>query len=124
MVVAGFAFYRMQTPRPRTESAPVPAVVPTIPRAIQSEPGVTHRNDRVASAPWSIHIVKVDRTRQDLAFYAPLATGTVLGVNLISEQARDIPPAMGRARHVPQAMLERRLSIVNGWHSSGWHHVG
>ena len=97
MVAAGFVFYRMQAPRPRTESASAPAVVSTIPRAFPSEPGVTHRHEQVASAPWSIHIVKVDRTRKDLAFYAPLATGTVLGVNLISEQARDIPPGMGRA---------------------------
>ena len=125
MVVAGFVFYQTHAPRPRPQSASTPTVVPTIQRAMPSEPGVTHRHEQVASEPWSIHVVKVDRTRQDLAFYAPLATGTVLGVNLISEQARDIPPGIGRALagvngdfyerdNATYAGDPRGLQIVNG----------
>jgi hypothetical protein len=41
--------------------------------------------------------VKVDRSRKDLTFFAALATGQVLGVSRISEQARSIPPEIGRA---------------------------
>ena len=62
-----------------------------------SEPGVSYRNDRIASVPWSIHVLKVDRSRKDLTFYAPHARGQVLGVSLIAEQARAVPPEIGRA---------------------------
>jgi hypothetical protein len=63
----------------------------------KSEPGVSYKNDRVARVPWSIHVVKVDRSRKDLAFYAPLAKDKVLGVSLIAEQARAVPREIGRA---------------------------
>src|SRR6266404_6567192 len=62
-----------------------------------SEAGVSHIHDSVAHVPWSIHIVKVDRTRKDLTFFAPLARDKILGVSRLSEQARTLPPALGRA---------------------------
>ena len=66
-------------------------------RASKSESGVSYTNDRVATVPWSIHVVKIDRSRQDLTFFAAHAQGKVLGVSLIAEQARAIPPEIGRA---------------------------
>jgi hypothetical protein len=53
----------------------------------RSEPGVRHWNDRIASVPWSIHIVEIDRTHAGLGYYAGLATGKVLGINRISDMA-------------------------------------
>ena len=136
--VAGFVYYRAHAPRPQTVAAvaaaspaqPTPSPIAAVARESKSEPGVTYRNDRVASVPWSIHIVKVDRTRKDLAFQAPLALGTVLGVSLISEQARAIPPALGRALagvngdfyerdNATYAGDPRGLQIVNGELVSG-----
>jgi len=61
-----------------------------------SESGVTHRQDKISRGPWSIHVARVDRTRKDLTFHAPIATAKILGVNRISEQADAIPPALGR----------------------------
>ena len=66
-------------------------------RATKSEPGVTYSNDRVARVPWSIHVLKIDRSRKDLAFVAAHAKDKVLGVSLISQQARAVPPEIGRA---------------------------
>lgn len=94
-------------------------------RGPKSEPGVSYWNDKIAGVPWSIHIVKVDRSRKDLTFYAPLARGTVLGVSLIEEQARAVPREIGRAiagvnadfyeRDNPTyAGDPRGLQIVNG----------
>lgn len=91
----------------------------------KSDSGVTHKNDRVARVPWSIHVVKIDRSRKDLTFHAALARGTVLGVSLIADQARAVPRELGRAvagingdfylRDDPTyAGDPRGLQIVNG----------
>jgi hypothetical protein len=66
-------------------------------RAPKSDSGVSYTNDRMASVPWSIHVVKIDRSRKDLTFFSAHALGKVLGVSLISEQARSIPPEIGQA---------------------------
>src|SRR5258705_13456593 len=60
-------------------------------RGAKPEPGVTYSNDKVARVPWSIHIVKIDRSRKDLTFFSAPAKDKVLGVGLIAEQARAIP---------------------------------
>ena len=65
--------------------------------AAKSEPGVTYSNDRVTRVPWSIHVLKIDRSRKDLTFVAAHAKDKVLGVSLISQQARAVPPEIGRA---------------------------
>src|ERR1041384_6395778 len=71
--------------------------VPTEAREIKSEPGISYDHDTVEKEPWSIHIIKVDRSRKDLGFFAPHARGKVLGVSLLADQARSIPPEIGRA---------------------------
>src|ERR1043166_8237744 len=60
------------------------------------EAGITHIHDTVDSVPWSIHVVKIDRSRKDLSFYTPIARGTVLGVSRISELAREVPASLGK----------------------------
>ncbi len=94
-------------------------------REAKSEPGVAYSNDRVARVPWSIHVVKIDRSRKDLTFFSAHARDKVLGVSLISEQARAIPREIGKAiagvngdfysRDNPMyAGDPRGLQIVNG----------
>ena len=91
----------------------------------KSEPGVTYSSDKVAHVPWSIHVVKVDRSRKDLTFFSAHAKDKVLGVGLLAEQARAIPREIGRAvagingdfysRDNPMyAGDPRGLQIVNG----------
>jgi hypothetical protein len=115
-------------PPPRVQSQPDsrPARL-TAPntRELQSEPGVSWTNDKIPSEPWSIHVLKIDRSRKDLAFYSPHARDKVLGVSLIADQARSVPPEIGRAvagvngdfylRDNPlYAGDPRGLQIVNG----------
>ena len=94
-------------------------------RQAKSEPGVAYSNDRVARVPWSIHLVKIDRSRKDLTFFSAHARDKVLGVSFISEQARAIPREIGKAiagvngdfymRDNPMyAGDPRGLQIVNG----------
>jgi hypothetical protein len=90
----------------------------------KSEPGITYIHKKT-DAPWSIHILKIDRSRKDLAFYTPHARNRVLGVSLLAEQAKSIPSEIGRAiagingdfyiRDNPTyAGDPRGLQIVNG----------
>jgi len=67
------------------------------PRAASSEPGVSYKNERIARVPWSIHIMKIERGRKDLVFHAPHARDKILGVSMLAQQARAIPPEIGRA---------------------------
>lgn len=83
---------RADTTRKPSRTSRAPVRTETV-----SGSGVTHSNDRIAQGPWSIHIAKVDRSRKDLTYFAPLATGKVLGVNRISQQASSVPPELGRA---------------------------
>jgi hypothetical protein len=61
------------------------------------EPGLSYTNEVVPSEPWSIHVIKIDRSRKDLAFFAAHAGNKILSVAYIAEQARTVPPALGRA---------------------------
>ena len=66
-------------------------------RDIRTEAGVTYTNVIIDSVPWSIHVLKIDRSRPDLAFYAAHAEDQVLGVSLIADQARNVPRQIGNA---------------------------
>ena len=63
----------------------------------QSEPGLTYTNIKVPKEPWSIHILKVDRSRKDLTIVSAHARNKVLGVSMLSDQARSVPAEFGRA---------------------------
>jgi hypothetical protein len=57
--------------------------------------GIEYRNDRVASLPWSIHVVKVARNDPTLEVRSVLARGRVLGLSRLSEQILAIPTGAG-----------------------------
>jgi hypothetical protein len=94
-------------------------------REAKFEAGLSYTNVRVASEPWSIHVIKVDRSAKDLSFFAAHAKDKILGVSLIAEQARAVPREVGRTvagingdfyvRDNPQyAGDPRGLQILNG----------
>lgn len=87
--------------------------------------GLEYSNDKVLSEPWSIHVVKLDRSRKDLFFFSAHARDKVLGVSLIADQARAVPREIGRALagvngdfyirdSPPYSGDPRGLQIVNG----------
>lgn len=59
-------------------------------------PGVEYFNDRRAEGPLSIHVVKVDLERKELAVAAALAGGTVVGRRTVREIVNSWPPERGR----------------------------
>lgn len=121
-------FLRAAAPGPRQ---PRPeAIRASDTREAKSEPGVSYKNEKVAGVPWSIHVLKLDRSRKDLTFFSAHARDQVLGVSLLADQASAVPPELGRAiagvngdfylRDNPMyAGDPRGLQIVNGDLMSG-----
>jgi hypothetical protein len=64
---------------------------------VGSEPGLSYTNLKVPAEPWSIHVLKVDRSRKDLGFYSAHARDKVLAVSYLADQARAVPSDLGRA---------------------------
>jgi len=58
--------------------------------------GITYAHDDVTEVPWSIHILKVDRSRADLRFETTLGGGNQLGMGLVSDQLKSLPADAGR----------------------------
>ena len=94
-------------------------------RPVKGEPGLSYKNEKVSSEPWSIHVLRVDRAQKDLALYSAHARGKVLGVSLLAEQTRAIPADVGRGiaavngdfylrDNTTYAGDPRGLQIVNG----------
>jgi hypothetical protein len=60
------------------------------------ERGYTYTRDVVPAAPWSIHILKLDRSVTNLDLYTALGAGTVQGMGTVSEQIQLMPAGVGR----------------------------
>ena len=66
-------------------------------RPSRSEAGITYRNERVPTGPWSIHVIQIDRSQKDLGFFSAHARNKILGVSLLADQAKAIPVQVGQA---------------------------
>ena len=91
---------------------------------------VSYRRDWQTDVPWSVQIARLDLGDSRYTVYAPLARGTVAGLATLSEMARQVPPAIGKARAgvngdfyqregSPYTGDPRGLQIVNGELASG-----
>ncbi|MEW6159129.1 MAG: phosphodiester glycosidase family protein [Verrucomicrobiota bacterium] len=58
--------------------------------------GLIYKNDRLRGGPWSVHLLKIDRTRTDLQLVTTLAGEKVMGVATLTQQIRTVPPSVGR----------------------------
>lgn len=65
-------------------------------RAREHTGGITYIHDEVPDVPWSIHIVKVDRSHHDLQFETTVGAGDHLGMSIVSEQVKAFPTNLGR----------------------------
>jgi len=75
---------------------PTPTSGGTTPKGAIQLPGITYWNDVIRKVPWSVHIVKIDRTRKDLAFTTTIARNTVVGLAQLSAQIRSVPATVGK----------------------------
>jgi hypothetical protein len=64
--------------------------------AITSGTGVTYFHDEIRRVPWSIHVVKVERGRGNLAIDTTLGRAGRVGMATVSDQVASVPPEWGK----------------------------
>jgi hypothetical protein len=58
-------------------------------------PGLQYRHERIDDVPWAIHILKVDRSQQELELVTTLAHGTIFGLTQLSTHVACLLPDAG-----------------------------
>ncbi len=73
---------------------------------------ISYQHEKVSSGPWSIHVVKFDRSRRDLELRTTLAQETIFGLSTLPEQVRALPSGAGS----PLAALNGDFYVVEARH--------
>lgn len=71
---------------------------PRPPTPVQSIPvgsGLTYLQYRLNDVPWSIHVLRVDRTASDLEFHCTHAGERAVGLSTLADQAESIDREVG-----------------------------
>src|SRR5262245_36973801 len=55
-------------------------------RAGKSDRGLAYSHERIPSAPWSVHMVKMERGEASLELHSLLARGNAIGLTPLSKQ--------------------------------------
>ena len=58
--------------------------------------GYSYHRDVVSDVPWSIQVLRIDRTNQNLQLHTMLANGNSIGLNSIPDQIGMLPPDLGK----------------------------
>jgi hypothetical protein len=53
-------------------------------------------NDKVAEGPWSIHLVKLDRSSTEYELHTMLGNGQITGMTTLTDQVKALPAELGR----------------------------
>lgn len=70
--------------------------IPALPPA-RMAPGIEYLHERIGAAPWSIHVVKVDRNRSQFQLTATLADDHIYGLASLTDQIEGLGGARGEA---------------------------
>jgi hypothetical protein len=57
---------------------------------------LSYVNEKVPEGPWSIHLIKLDRTNSEYELHTMLANGQITGMTTLTEQIKALPAALGR----------------------------
>jgi Phosphodiester glycosidase len=87
-------------------------------------PGLTYTNYRMAEVPWSIHVIRVERTNLQFEVHSAHSGGTGLGLSTLGDQVQSVNSRLGTPvaavngdfyqRDGPYAGDPRGLQIVDG----------
>jgi exopolysaccharide biosynthesis protein len=80
-----------------------------------SLPGISYKNHVDRSEPWSIHVVRIDRSKPQYELVTTLGSGTRLGLAPLTEQLRRIPKQAG----TPVAAINGDFYNTEGGQYSG-----
>jgi len=73
---------------------------------------ISYQHEKVSNGPWSIHVVKFDRTQRDLELRTTLAQHTGFGLSTLTDQIRTLPQEAGS----PLAALNGDFYVVEARH--------
>ena len=73
---------------------------------------ISYQHEKVSNGPWSIHVVKFDRSRRDMELRTTLAQDTGLGLSTLTDQIRTLPQEAGS----PLAALNGDFYVVEARH--------
>ncbi len=59
------------------------------------QPGVDYVHDEITRVPWSIHVVRIDRSKTNLFLHSAHARGHAVGLATLSDILRSTDPALG-----------------------------
>ena len=65
-------------------------------RPPKRESGWFYIHDEVPKVPWSIHILRIERSHRELEFCTTLGQGRTLGMSTVSEQIKSLAPELGQ----------------------------
>jgi hypothetical protein len=57
--------------------------------------GYSYSHDEIPEGPWSVHVLKVERSNTNLELHTTLANGSTFGLTMLSEQIKTLPPDLG-----------------------------
>ncbi len=59
-------------------------------------PGMTYTCERSGDTPWAVFVVKIDRTRDDIALTTLLSNEKVYGLETVPEMVKNLPTELGK----------------------------
>jgi hypothetical protein len=65
-------------------------------RPVKPDRFIVYTNAVDPETPMSVHIVKVEYARPEVQFYTTLGGGAVMGMDIVSEQIKAVPPSIGQ----------------------------
>jgi hypothetical protein len=65
--------------------------------ALWQAPGLIYYCDQNPRIPLAVHVVRIDRGQKDLEFHSTLGGNGQIGMAVLSQQAKSIPPQVGQA---------------------------
>jgi hypothetical protein len=96
---------RRQAPAAVVRSQPEPAEAPPVLADVSlaksavepaSAQGFAYSNERIRTVPWSVNVLKLNRSRSDFEITTTLGRGKTLGLSPLTEQLEGLPPEAGR----------------------------
>jgi len=89
------------------------ALMPLVVLGCGSKPAaVFYQHEKVSHVPWSIHVVKYDRSQRDLELRTTLSQETIFGLSTLTDQIRALPQEAGS----PVAALNGDFYVVEAKH--------
>jgi hypothetical protein len=89
------------------------AVMAVVMAGCGSKPSaISYQHEKVSNGPWSIHVVKFDRSQRDLELRTTLSQETIFGLSTLVEQVRALPQQAGS----PVAALNGDFYVIEAKH--------